>query len=143
MLAALIGAVAAVALTVGGSTTEGPLSAGDVSAAAQAFARAYGHRDGRAMSKALAADVTRVSPTVVQHGRTAVLNDYVQQFRHTPIRGYELQGIVVTAGWVGRLAARYTVPLAGGGSLSGQVVFGVQRSDGRAVIGLITTQPSG
>jgi len=27
--------------------------------------------------------------------------------------------------------------------LTGKVVFGVQRSDGRVVIGLISTQPSG
>ncbi len=142
-IAALAAGLVAVAVTVGGATTDGPLSAAEVTGTAQAFARAYGHRDARAMSQVLAADVERVTPTVAEHGRTAVLNEYVLQFQHTAIRGYELQGMVVTAGWVGRLGARYTVPLIGGGSLTGQVVFGVQRTDGRAVIGLITTQPSG
>ena len=143
-IAALAAGLVAVAVTVGGgATTDGPLSAAEVTGAGRAFARAYGHRDARAMSQVLAADVERVTPTVAEHGRTAVLNEYVLQFQHTAIRGYELQGMVVTAGWVGRLGARYTVPLIGGGSLTGQVVFGVQRTDRRAVIGLITTQPSG
>ncbi|MGA2930038.1 MAG: hypothetical protein ABSG43_29430, partial [Solirubrobacteraceae bacterium] len=66
-----------------------------------------------------------------------------QQFDHTAIRGYELRGMQVIAGWVGRLAARYTVPLEGGGALTGDVVFGVQRANGHVVIGLITTQPIG
>ena len=139
----VLAALAAVAMPVGGTLANGPLSAAEVTGAARAFASAYGHRDARAMSRVLAADVARVSPSVVERGRVAVLNEYLQQFQHTAIRGYELQGVDVTPGWVGRLAARYTVPLAGGGALTGDVVFGMQRSNGHPVIGLITTQPSG
>ncbi len=140
---ALLLALAAVAISAGGTTANGPLSTSDVTGAAQAFATAYGHRDAHALSQVLATDVARITPTVVEHGRVAVLNEYLQQFQHTAIRGYELHPMEVTPGWVGRLAAHYTVPLAGGGALTGEVVFGVLRSNGRAVIALITTQPAG
>ena len=139
----LLATLVAIAISAGGTPAAGPLSAAEVTGAAQAFAGAYGHRNARAMAHVLAVDVERVTPAVVEHGRVAVLDDYLQQFRHTAIRGYELRHVEVTSGWVGRLAARYTVLLAGGGALTGDVVFGMQRSDGRAVIGLITTQPSG
>jgi len=139
----LLATLVAIAMSAGGIPAAGPLSPGEVTSVAQAFASAYGHRDGGAMSRLLAADVTRVTPTAVEHGRVAVLGNYLQQFQQTAIRGYELHDVDVTSGWVGRLAASYTVPLAGGGALTGKVVFGVQRSDGRVVIGLISTQPSG
>ena len=125
------------------TTPSGPLSSAEVASAAQAFAAAYGHRDATGLSRLLAVDVARISPTAAEHGRPAVLAEYRRQFRANPIQAYELQGMVVSSGWVGRDQARYTVRLAGRSSIAGTVVFGVERVGGRVVIGLITTQPSG
>jgi predicted Ser/Thr protein kinase len=146
-------ALAAGLLTVAGATgvvlaartttPNGPLSATEVANTARAFATAYGHRDAGAMSRLVAADVSRISATATEHGRLAVVAEYRRQFASNPIRVYELQGLVVTPGWVGRAAARYTVRLAGHGTIDGTVVFGVERVNGHVVIGLITTQPSG
>ena len=69
--------------------------------------------------------------------------EYGQQFADNEIRGYQLSNVVVTPGWVGRAAGEYEVPLAGGGALSGSVVFGIERVGGRAVIGMITTEQTG
>jgi hypothetical protein len=125
------------------SAPSGPLSAAEVTGAARAFASAYGSRDPRAMAAVLAPDVSRISTTVSEHGRSAVLAEYEHQFRTDPIRGYELQHPVLTGGPVGRLAAHYTVLLRGRGTIDGDVVFGVERIDGRPAIGLIVTQQSG
>jgi serine/threonine-protein kinase len=143
----LIAAAAIVAVLVirsdRGAAPAGPLSSAEVTGAARAFASAYGSRDRTALSLVLAPNVTRISTTAVQRGRQAVLGEYEQQFRSNQIRGYELQYPVVTAGPVGRLSARYTVLLKGTGTITGNVVFGVERISGRAVIGLIVTQQSG
>ena len=78
-----------------------------------------------------------------EHGRAAVLAEYQRQFKADPIRAYLLQDPVVTAGNVGRVAARYTVLLRGNATITGIVVFGVERLGGRVVIGLIVTQQTG
>jgi hypothetical protein len=134
--------VAVVLLSSGGQAT-GPLSASEVAAAADSFARAYAHEDAGALARLLAPDVARVSPTGVERGRAAVLAEYRRQFSQGGIEGYRLSRVSITPGWVGRLSASYTVPRAGGRAFAGTVVFGVRRLNGRAVIGLIATQPQG
>jgi predicted Ser/Thr protein kinase len=144
VLAALLvvaGAIlATTALNSGRAVPTGPLTTADVVGAARGFASAYGARDGAALGLVLAADVTRISPTASEQGRAAVLAEYERQFRSDPIRAYELGDTVATPGVVGRLAARYTVLLRGRGTITGNVVFGVKRVDGRVVIGLIATR---
>ena len=124
----------------------GPLTDGEALTAARGFASAYGARNAGQLAGVLAADVTRISTTAVEHGRPAVMAEYEQQVRSTAIRAYELQDPVVTAtGTVARVAAHYTVLLGGGhGEFTGTVVFGVERAaSGGPVIGLIATQESG
>ncbi len=145
---ALLAAVAAVIIASAnlGSRTvvpTGPLSSAEVIGAARQFASAYGSRDSRALGRVLAGDVTRISTLVAEHGRAAVLAEYQRQFSADPIRAYLLQDPVVTPGNVGRVAARYTVLLRGSATITGVVVFGVERIGGRAVIGLILTQQTG
>jgi serine/threonine-protein kinase len=142
-LAAAGAIVAVVILATRTAKPPGPLSATEVTDAARAFASAYGSRDRAAMSRALAPDVTRISTSVTERGRNAVLAEYERQFRGDPIRGYELQHPAIRTGAVGRLAARYTVLLRGNGTIRGSVVFGVERVAGRPAIGLIVTQQSG
>jgi hypothetical protein len=85
--------------------------------------------------------VTRVDPSSVQHGRTAVLKDYEDQFVTKPIpTGYVLSHLAVVSGWAGRVQGDYTLTVTGGGTLSGNVVFGVQRTGDRVQIALISTQ---
>jgi hypothetical protein len=135
--------VVAVVLLSSGGQASGPLSASEVAGAANSFARAYAHEDAGALARLLAPDVARVSPTGVERGRAAVLAEYRRQFSQGGIEGYRLTRVSITPGWVGRLSASYTVPRAGGRAFGGTVVFGVRRLNGRAVIGLIATQPQG
>jgi hypothetical protein len=132
--------VLAVALASGGSDANRPLATADVSRAARAFARAYGREDARALNALLAPDVQRVSPGDVQRGRRAVLDAYRSQFRSQVTRGYELDGLAVEAGSVGRAQARFKVLRASRPPITGQVVFGVERLNGRARIRLIATE---
>jgi serine/threonine-protein kinase len=145
LLLAIAAAVAAVIVANAARTTthDGPLSVSDVTGAARAFASAYGSRDRSALAAVLAPDVTRISTTVTEHGRAAVLAEYARQFRNDPIRAYKLEDPAIVAGTVGRLAAHYTVLLNRGGTITGRVVFGVKPVDGRPKIGLIVTQQSG
>ena len=136
---AVAGALAAV-LSSSKKTATGPLSSAEVMGAVRAFASAYSDRDPRALARALAPDVERVSPTAVEHGRAAVLAEYEQQFGSEPIRAYELADARVLAGPVGRVSGSYTVLLRGRASITGTVAFGVERVGGRAEIGLIATQ---
>jgi serine/threonine-protein kinase len=140
-LAAVI--VAAAELGSRRAATTGPLSTAEVIGAARGFASAYGARDSRALGRVLAAGVTRFSGLAVEHGRAAVLAEYQRQFKSDPIRAYLLQDPVVTPGNVGRVAARYTILLTGHATITGTVVFGVERLGGRVVIGLIATQQTG
>jgi serine/threonine-protein kinase len=141
--AAVAAAAAVIVLTRGTTTRTGPLSVAEVTSAAKVFASAYGGRDRAALANVLAPDVTRISTTVTEHGRPAVLKEYARQFRTDAIRSYELQNPTVVAGRAGRLSAHYIVRLRGGGTIIGSVVFGVERIDGRPMIGLIVTQQSG
>jgi hypothetical protein len=139
----VVAVIVTVALLGSGARVSGPLSASEVAAAANAFARAYAHEDAGALARLLAPDVARVSPTGVERGRAAVLAEYRRQFAQGGIEGYRLSHVSITPGWVGRLSASYTVPRAGGRAFGGAVVFGVRRLNGRSVIGLIATQPQG
>jgi hypothetical protein len=136
---AVAGALAAV-LSSSKKTPTGPLTSAEVMGAVRAFASAYSDRDPRALARALAPDVERVSPTAVEHGRAAVLAEYEQQFGSEPIRAYELADAQILAGPVGRVSGSYTVVLRGRAAITGTVAFGVERVGGRAEIGLIATQ---
>jgi stage V sporulation protein SpoVS len=136
---AVAGALAAV-LSSSKKTPTGPLTSAEVMGAVRAFASAYSDRDPRALARALAPDVERVSPTAVEHGRAAVLAEYEQQFGTEPIRAYELADAQILAGPVGRVSGSYTVLLRGRAVITGTVAFGVERVGGRAEIGLIATQ---
>ncbi len=140
-LAALIIVVILIANSGGGSATPtGPLSSSEITGVVQRFATDYGHRDIRALTAVLAPGVTRVAPTVTQHGRLSVLREYQQQLTSKPLpQSYVLKNLHVQPGWAGRASGDYTLTLAGGGKLSGHVTFGVERVDGRAQIGLIAT----
>src|SRR5262249_24553716 len=145
LLLAIVAAVAAVVVANAARTTrhDGPLSVSEVTGAARAFASAYGSHDPSALPAVLAPDVTRISTTVTERGRAAVLAEYARQFRTDPSHSYKLEDPAIVAGTVGRLAAHYTVLLKHGGTITGRVVFGVKRVNGRPKIGLIVTQQSG
>jgi serine/threonine-protein kinase len=132
--------VLAIALTSGGSDPNRSLSATDVSNAARAFARAYGREDTRALAALLSPDVQRVSPGDVQRGRQAVVAAYRSQFRSQATRGYRLDRLKVEAGPVGRAEARFTVTRASRPPITGLVVIGVERRNGRPRIRLIATE---
>ncbi len=145
LAAALVAAVAVVVLVLsdsGSAPPSGPLSAGQITAAVHRFATDYGNRDLGALSRLLAPNVTRVDPTSVQRGRIAVLDEYRQQFTSKPVpTRYAIGQLSVTPGWAGRAQAGYTLTVAGGGTLAGEVVFGLQRAvDGRVQIALISTR---
>jgi hypothetical protein len=147
-LAALAGAVllaaviAAVVVVAGGTSrvAPGPLTGAEISSVVQHFAGAYGDRDGGSLARLLAADVTRVDATGAEHGRAAVLREYERQFRTRPIPvGYGLSALRITPGWAGRARGRFTLTLRSGGTISGDVTFGLERIGGRVQIGLIAT----
>jgi len=141
LLAAGVAAVV-VALTGGGSGTKsGPLSATEVRRTAEAFARAYGREDDRALALLLTPEAQRVSPGDVQRGRAAVVAEYRRQFDTSTIRAYRLSALVVTPGRVGRASASFSVPRAGRPPITGHVVLAMERLRGRPRIGLIATEP--
>jgi hypothetical protein len=55
-------------------------------------------------------------------------------------RGYRLDGLKVEAGPVGRAQARFTVTRASRPPITGVVVIGVERRNGRPRIRLIATE---
>jgi predicted Ser/Thr protein kinase len=138
-------AVAAGLIALPGSGTRtpaGPLTVSEITGAVQRFATDYGHRDTGALARLLAPNVTRVDPSTVQHGRSAVLSEYQRQFVTRPVPvAYAVSELSVTPGWAGRAQASYTLTVKGGGTLPGAVVFGLQRAaDGRVQIALISTR---
>jgi Protein kinase domain len=141
--AALLAVVVVVVVLIagsGGSTPAGPLKESEISGVVEQFASAYGNRDARSLKQVLAPDVTRVDTTGSEHGRGAVLAEYEQQFRDKPIPdSYVLSDMHISPGWAGRVSGRYKLTLKGGGSLSGQVTFGVERVGRQVQIGLIAT----
>jgi serine/threonine-protein kinase len=119
----------------------GPLSEGEVRAAAERFAEAYAQEDPAALSRALTTDVKRVTPGDEQIGRSAVLAEYRRQFAGTDVRGYRFEDLEAEGGRAGRAAGRYVVTRAGGDPIQGDIVLGVRRDRGRARIGLIAAEP--
>ena len=137
---AIAGVVTYFALTSNGSDPSRPLSNADVARTARGFASAYAHEDSRALARLLAPDVQRVSASDVQRGRSAVVSAYRSQFRSQVTRAYRLDGLQVTGGNAGRAEARFTVVRAGRPSITGQVMLGVERRNGRPRIRLIATE---
>jgi hypothetical protein len=138
----LAGAVVAIlVLSTGGSDPNRPLGSTDVAGVAQDFASAYGDEDFARLRSLLSADVERVSPGDTQRGRAAVLAQYREQFHANRTRAYRLAGLTTTGGAAGRAAARFTVVRSGRPPITGRVVLGVARIDGRPQIRLIATEP--
>jgi ketosteroid isomerase-like protein len=132
--------VLVIALTSGGSDPNRPLSDSDVEGAAASFARAYASEDARAMARLLSPDVERVSASDVQHGRSSVLAAYRSQFRSQVTRAYKLNGLQIESGPVGRAEATFRVERAGRPAITGNVVLGVERRNGKPRIRLIATE---
>mgnify|MGYP001137583986 CR=1 FL=1 len=135
-------AVAAWALSGGGERpANGPLTAEEVRAAAQAFATAYSDEDVTTLRRLLTPGARRVAADGRQDGRPAVVAEYERQFASDRVRRYELSDLRVTAGRVGRAEGRYVVTRAGRPPLRGRVVLGVvRRAGGAAAIALIATE---
>jgi ketosteroid isomerase-like protein len=142
---ALGGGVAALLLTgvepLASDRASGPLTKGDVRGAVDKFASAYGREDPNALSDVLADDVARVTPGDRQRGRGAVLREYRRQFAANRTQDYALDELDVRGGTVGRASARYTASRAAARPITGRIVFGVQREDGRPKVGLIAATP--
>jgi serine/threonine protein kinase len=118
-----------------------PFTRAQVDAIVQDFATAYSDHSTAGLSALLAPGVTRVAPTSIERGVATVLADYQRQFSTKPRPvSYQLSAMVTTGGWVGRSAGTYTLKLTGGSTVSGHVVFAVQRIGGRPMIGLIATE---
>jgi ketosteroid isomerase-like protein len=145
VLALALGAGVAALLVTGveplASDASGPLTTGEVRGAVDKFARAYGREDQSALSDVLADDVARVTPGDRQRGRGAVLREYRRQFAANRTQDYALDELDVRGGTVGRASARYTASRAAARPITGRIVFGVQREDGRPKVGLIAATP--
>jgi hypothetical protein len=133
-------AALAVRWVTSGGTATGPLSTGEVRDVAQSFADAYTNEDDAALRRLLTPGVRRVSPTDRQAGRNAVVGEYHRQFAGSTVQRYALDGLQATGGRVGRASARYVVTRKGAPPITGKLVLGVVRREGRAVIDLIATE---
>ena len=123
-------------------TPTGPLSAGEVRDAAQSFADAYGDEDDAALRRTLTPAVRRWGASgAAQRGRVAVVGEYHRQFATSKVKDYSLDGLQVSGGRVGRAEGRYTVTRNGAPPITGRIVFGVVRRDGKPAIDLIATEP--
>jgi Protein kinase domain/SnoaL-like domain len=126
----------------GDGAEKGPLSAGEVRSAAQAFASAYSAEDATALRHILTPGVRRYGTAPgVQRGRPAVVDTYKSQFAADDVKQYELDDLKTTGGTAGRAEGRYTVTRQGAAPITGRIVFGVVRRDGRPAIDLIATEP--
>ena len=119
----------------------GALTETDVRDAVEAFATAYTQEDDEALSKLLARDVSRVTPSDAQRGRESVVREYRRQFAANPTERYVLTDLSVRPGGIGRASGRYVVSRSGRGPITGQVAFGVQREQGHPRVGLIAATP--
>ena len=121
---------AAVAVLSAGSKAapSGPLRRAEITRVVNAFARAYGRRDVRALASLLAPEVARADPASIDRGRAAVSAVYRAELSDGSIAGYRVAGLRLTSGWDGRAAARYSILRIGRPNLIGQVTFGVERS---------------
>ena len=138
MLIALV--VLVIALTNKKSDPNRPLSNSDVESVARSFARAYSREDSRALARLLSPDVQRISASDVQRGRNSVVGAYRSQFRSQVTRAYTLDGLKIESGPVGRAEASFRVVRAGRPPITGDVVLGIERRNGRPRIRLIATE---
>jgi serine/threonine-protein kinase len=123
-------------------TSTGPLTAGEVRDAAQSFAEAYGNEDDAALRRTLTPAVRRWGASgAAQRGRVAVVGEYHRQFATSKVKDYALDDLKVAGGRAGRAEGRYTVTRDGAPPITGRIVFGVVRRDGRPAIDLIATEP--
>ena len=126
---------------LGTGAGSGALTATDVRGAVEAFATAYTEEDDDAMSRLLAREVSRVTPSDAQRGRESVVREYRRQFAANPTERYRLMDLSVRPGAIGRASGRYVVSRSGRGPITGRVAFGVQREQGRPRVGLIAATP--
>jgi hypothetical protein len=123
-------------------TQTGPLTTGEVRDAAQSFANAYSNEDDAALRRTLTPAVRRWGASgAAQRGRMAVVGEYHRQFATSKVKDYSLDGLQVSGGRVGRAEGRYTVTRDGAPPITGRIVFGVVRRDGKPAIDLIATEP--
>lgn len=128
--------------TGAGETQTGPLTAGEVRDAAQSFADAYTNEDDAALRRTLTPAVRRWGTSgAAQRGRVAVVGEYHRQFATSKVQRYALDDLKVTGGRAGRAEGRYTVTRDGAPPITGRIVFGVVRRDGKPAIDLIATEP--
>jgi serine/threonine-protein kinase len=125
-----------------GDTQTGPLTAGEVRDAAQSFADAYSNEDDAALRRTLTPAVRRWGTGgAAQRGRLAVVGEYHRQFATSKVQRYALDDLKVSGGRAGRAEGRYTVTREGAPPITGRIVFGVVRRDGKPAIDLIATEP--
>jgi serine/threonine-protein kinase len=123
-------------------TATGPLSAAEVRDAARSFADAYSNEDDAALRRTLTPAVRRWGASgVAQRGRMAVVGEYHRQFATSKVQHYALDDLKVSGGAAGRAEGRYTVTRDGAAPITGRIVFGVVRRDGKPAIDLIATEP--
>jgi hypothetical protein len=125
----------------GSSTPTGPLDGGEVRSVAESFADAYTHEDDAALRRLLTPAVRRFSPSDIQRGRPQVVGEYHRQFAADAVKEYALDDLRVAGGRVGRAEGRYTVTRDGAAPVTGRIVLGVVRRDGKPVIDLIASEP--
>jgi hypothetical protein len=125
----------------GGGTPSGPLSAHEVADTAHAFAKAYTDEDDASLRRLLTPGVRRVGAADVQRGRAAVGAEYHRQFAADAIEAYTLSNLRSTGGTAGRAEGDYTVTRRDGAPITGHLVLGIVRRDGRARIDLIAPEP--
>jgi serine/threonine-protein kinase len=89
----------------------------------------------------LTREVSRVTPSDAQRGRGSVVREYRRQFAANPTERYVLTDLSVRPGAVGRASGSYVVTRLDRGPITGRVVFGVQREQGRPRVGLIAATP--
>jgi len=141
LVAVAVAGGAIAALSGGDAQAGGPLTAAESRGAAEAFARAYGAEDPRALARVLAVNVVRLGPGDVQRGRDAVVGEYRGQFANFAVRGYRLEDVEASGGSAGRVSARYSVERGAAPAITGRIVFGVVRESGEAKIRLIAAEP--
>jgi hypothetical protein len=124
-----------------GGTATGPLGEGEVRSVAQAFASAYTDEDDAALRRILTPAVRRYSPSDTQRGRPSVVGEYHRQFAADAVQKYALADLKVTGGRVGRAEGRYTVTRQGAAPITGRLVLGIVRRNGKPAIDLVVTEP--
>ena len=126
----------------GGPDVTTPLTPGEVRDTAESFAEAYETEDSRALGRLVTADVERVLPSGIAHGRARIVAEYARQFEDNATERYELEDLQVQGGRAGRASGAYRVSRDGGEAIEGTIVLGVVRDRlARPRIGLIAVTP--